>query len=168
MAKRAALVLAIGAWAASASVLGTGNPAMPRNIAPPTRIPDPVAPQTPGERVDIAAVPRGVRRAVVADAARRFSVTEKEVVLVNAERVTWSDGSLDCPASGRMYSQAQVPGYRIAAKTSAGQMLYHTDSLDTVVTCGIHPGAEVHPADKVVKPVEPRAEPPPSRTTPDR
>jgi hypothetical protein len=111
------------------------KPATPRGIAPPTRIPDPVVQPPAGQAVDIASVPREVRRAVVADAAKRFSVSENAVVLVDAERITWSDGALGCPLPGQMYTQMLVPGFRLSAKTTAGQMLYHTDSRGTVVNC---------------------------------
>jgi hypothetical protein len=114
-----------------------GKPA-PTGIAPPTRIPDaPKDTAAPaGQNVAAAAVPREVRRAVVADAARRFQVAESAVVLSRAEQVTWNDGSLGCPQPGQMYTQMLVTGYRIVATTSAGQMEYHTDSHGFVVTCG--------------------------------
>ena len=87
-----------------------------------------------------ASMPRAVRRAVVADAARRFKVAESAVVLARAEQVTWSDGSLGCPEPGRMYTQMLVPGFRVTATTTAGQMLYHTDTRGNVVTCGCRCG----------------------------
>jgi hypothetical protein len=109
----------------------------PTGIAPPTRIPDPPA-QTAapaGDSVAVASVPREVRRAVVADAARRFKVAESAVVLSRAEQVTWNDGSLGCPRPGQMYTQMLVSGFRILATTSAGQMEYHTDAQGLAVTC---------------------------------
>jgi hypothetical protein len=113
----------------------------PAGIAPPTRIPDPPAqPAAPaGNSVSAASVPRNVRRAVVADAARRFQVSESAVVLSRAEQVTWNDGSLGCPQPGQMYTQMLVSGFRIWATTSAGQMEYHTDALGLAVTCGSGP-----------------------------
>ena len=80
-------------------------------------------------------MPRDVRRAVVADAARRFKVPESAVVLTHAEQLTWSDGSLGCPEPGQFYTQMLVPGFRVVAKTSAGE-LYHTDARGNVKTCG--------------------------------
>ena len=53
-----------------------------------------------------------------------------------------------------MYSQNLVYGYRIVAITTAGQMVYHTDSHGFAVTCGDGPVAG--------------AVQPPSRTPPDR
>jgi hypothetical protein len=126
------LVLAVVAQAREPAALQVG-------IAPPKRIPEPVTPRKLPEGTPIAAasVPKEVRRAVVADAARRFEVAESAVVLVRAEQVTWSDGSLGCPSPGSTYAQMLVPGYRITATTAAGQMLYHTDAHGNVVTCAV-------------------------------
>jgi hypothetical protein len=73
---------------------------------------------------------------VVADAAKRFQVAEDAVVLASAEQVTWGDGSLGCPQPGLRYTQMLVPGFRVTATTTAGRMLYHTDTRGNVVTCG--------------------------------
>jgi len=126
----AALGVACAGAAEPRPVPGTG-------VAPPTRIPDPVestlAPQ--GAPVTPAEVPREVRRAVAEDAARRFKVDASAVVLTRAEQVTWADGSLGCPEPGRMYTQQLVAGYRVVAKTTAGELTYHTDERGNVVNC---------------------------------
>jgi hypothetical protein len=119
--------------------------AQPVQIAPPKRIPDVVAgaleiTQSTGEPVATASMPRAVRQAVVADAARRFQVAVDAVVLASAEQVTWGDGSLGCPEPGRSYTQVLVPGYRVTAITAAGRMLYHADTRGNVVTCGLTVG----------------------------
>jgi len=110
----------------------------PTGRAPPTRVPnmDIQAPGPAGEQIATAAMPSEIRRAVVADAAKRFGVAESSVVLTGAEKVTWPDGALGCPEPGMMYTQAQVPGYRVAAKTSGGELYYHTDARRSVVSCG--------------------------------
>ena len=108
-------------------------------MAPPSRIPpsaETVSPLPAGTPVGIAAVPREVRRAVVADAAKRFGVAESAVVLTRAEQVTWNDGSLGCPEPGRMYTQNLIAGYLVVAKTTEGELSYHTDSRAFVVSCG--------------------------------
>jgi hypothetical protein len=136
----------------------------PRRVAPPTRIPDVAKEhlQPQGTPVNTAAMPHAVRRAVVADAARRFQVDENSVVLASAEQVTWADGSLGCPQPGYSYTQALVPGFRVTASTAAGQMRYHTDSSGNVVTCGL----AMRPSPKSVgestrgHAVEPRTQPP--------
>jgi hypothetical protein len=137
-------------------------------IAPPKRIPDVISETaTPaGDPVGIASVPRATRRAVVADAARRFGVAQSAVVLARAEQVTWPDGSLGCPEPGRRYTQAPVPGFRLTARTTAGELLYHADRFGNVVNCAL-PGKPPHEAlkDRDTR-VTPRAEPPPA--APDR
>jgi hypothetical protein len=159
------------------SVLGAGLPACateaqppsravaPRatGIAPPTRIPDVIQQESKpaGEPVTTAAIPVEVRRAVVADAAKRFGVPESSVVLTGAEQVTWSDGSLGCPEPGRLYTQMLVPGFRMQAKTQEGQLTYHTDSHGYALTCGptaTTPANRI--ADKVPKGSEPGTTPP--------
>jgi len=131
------LCLALG-WAMAACAVAQDRPRT--GMAPPTRIPDIVGNSGPvGEPVPTTTVPRAVRRAVVADAARRFNVAESAVVLARAEQLTWSDGSLGCPEPGQMYTQMRVPGFRVAAKTAAGELLYHTDSRGHAVACGVDP-----------------------------
>lgn len=152
----ASLPLAVAAMAAEPTQ-------SPRRIAPPQRIPDPVvrAAQPAGTPVATANIPREVRRAVVADAARRFEVAESAVVLSAAEQVTWSDGSLGCPQPGMSYTQALVPGFRLVASTSAGRMLYHTDSRGQVVTCAQPPARrDVGTGSGTGTGAEPRTQPP--------
>lgn len=118
-------------------------------MAPPTRIPpsaEAVSPLPAGTPVGIAALPKALRHAVVADAAQRFKVAESAVVLTRAEQVTWNDGSLGCPEPGRMYTQSLIPGYLVIAKTAEGELAYHTDSRTLAVSCG--PGRPV-PANKL-------------------
>lgn len=132
---------------------GESTPA-PRQVAPPKRIPDVVPgatldiPQNPGQPVTTASMPRAVRQAVAADAARRFQVAEDAVVLASAELVTWSDGSLGCPKPGLVYTQMLVQGYRVMATSAAGQLLYHTDTRGNVVTCGMPPRPAREPQGK--------------------
>ena len=150
----ALLLVACTAGAREPTDGGTG-------MAPPMRIPDPqesiLAPQ--GTAVPTAEMPLEVRRAVTEEAARRFNVASSAVVLTRAEQVTWPDGSLGCPEPGRMYTQMLVSGYRVVAKTTAGELVYHTDSRGKLATC----------ASKLTQPrgvVQPRTTPPPP--TPDR
>jgi hypothetical protein len=139
MKKIAALLLTLCPFAAAHG----GDPAH-TGIAPPTRIPDPVdTSKVPhGSPIATSEVPRAVRRAVVADAARRLSVSTSAVVLTRAERVTWPDGSLGCPEPGRIYTQAVVAGFRLVAETTEGQLLYHTDALGRIANCALAPVAK--------------------------
>ena len=129
---------AVSAGAAESAL--PSRPVLPRDtgVAPPTRIPNvpTESTQPQGTPVATAEIPKTVRRAVVADAARRFNVAESAVVLVRAEQVTWGDGSLGCPERGMYYTQNLVPGYVIVAKTDAGELVYHTDTREQSKSCG--------------------------------
>jgi hypothetical protein len=129
---------AVSAGAAESTL--PSRPVLPRatGVAPPTRIADAatLSPLPQGTPVATADVPRTVRRAVVDDAAKRFNVAASAVVLVRAERVTWSDGSLGCAEPGVMYTQNLVPGYLLVAKTDGGELAYHTDSRSLAKSCG--------------------------------
>lgn len=151
-------VASMAAWATHAGADAARSSTT--TIAPPKRLELVESAAGPtGAAVDIASVPRVVRRAVVADAARRFGVAESAVVISDAEQVTWPDGSLGCPRPGRVYTQMQVAGYRLTAKTSAGELRYHADTRGNAVTCG----ASTQPRDPGM---EPGTQPPGS--TPDR
>jgi hypothetical protein len=155
------LIVAALVQFAAPQVMAADPPLPPRNIAPPTRIPDPVAPVTPaGDPVSTSEMPEAVRRAVVADAATRFRVSPNEVVLTKAEQVTWPDGSLGCPRPGRSYVQMQVPGFRVVAKTTGGELLYHTDGRASAVNCASPYTIGPHSLQKGGKPVESVAAPP--------
>lgn len=79
-----------------------------------------------------------------ADAARRSGLAADSFELIDAERVTWRDGSLGCPAPGMNYTMALVPGYRIRLR-AAGQLLdYHASVRGTLLLC---------PADRSVEPL---------------
>ena len=130
---RIMFIVFVAAGAGIALVGGDSHAA--QAIAPPTRIPAPPARTIPGETVPTSTIPREVRRAVVADAAQRFRVEQTAVVLASAEKVTWPDSALGCQEPGRVYAQARVPGFRVVARTLAGEMLYHTDTHGSVVNC---------------------------------
>ena len=128
--------------AVSAGVTADTSPSRPvlareAGIAPPHRIPDALSDTPPpqGTPVATADIPKSVRRAVVADAAKRFKVAESAVVLARAEQVTWGDGSLGCAEPGMVYTQNLVSGYVIVAKTAAGELRYHTDSREQARAC---------------------------------
>jgi hypothetical protein len=132
-------------WILLVLVLGLGLQAMAvepartaEGIAPPKRIPDPVT--NAGivgatDPVSSASLPRELRRALVADAARYFNVPESQVVLARAEKVVWSDAALGCPQPDMVYAQATVDGYRVVARTAAREMVYHTNTGTNLVRC---------------------------------
>jgi len=94
----------------------------------------------------LAAAASGLDAAVQAaraDAARRTGVAAESLVLVSADSVTWSDGSLGCPRPGVMYTQALVPGYRVRLRGPDDEMDYHASTRGALVLCP--PGRAVDP-----------------------
>ena len=97
-------------------------------------------PSAPARPADI----RSIVDAAVRDAAPRLNVDPRAVEIVSAQQVTWSDGSLGCPADGMQYTQALVPGYRVRLR-AAGQMLdYHAAANGHFVLC---------PSERAVEPL---------------
>ena len=68
---------------------------------------------------------RAVVDAALVDAARRSGLAVAALNVVSADRVTWADGSLGCPETGMLYTQALVPGYRIRIQAGGQTWDYH-------------------------------------------
>ena len=47
-----------------------------------------------------------------------------------------------------MYTQTQVPGFRLLAKTANGDLLYNTDAQSRVRTCPLPEGLAPTPTDR--------------------
>ena len=67
-------------------------------------------------------------RAVSEDAARRSGLDASRVRVLEAGPVTWSDGALGCPAPGRFYTQALVPGFRVQVEAGGQRFDYHANA----------------------------------------
>ena len=127
-------------WSSGALIAACANaadtPATPRGIAPPTRLPEPVVEQGPaGARVDIASVPRDVRRAVVADAARRFTVAKTRWCWSMPNASPGTMASWVVPSPVRCTRRCWCLDFACRRRPAPAQMLYHTDSRGTVVNC---------------------------------
>ena len=68
-------------------------------------------------------------------ASAETGVQPGEIQIVTAEAVTWSDGSLGCPAEGQMYTQALVPGYRVVLDVAGEEMAYHASESGDFRAC---------------------------------
>ena len=80
---------------------------------------------------------------ILEDAAARTGVSKEQLEVLSAEAVTWSDGSLGCPAPGMNYTQALVAGYRVRVCAGPGVLDYHADSKGRFFLC---------PPDRAVEP----------------
>jgi len=167
--KRAWILVALGL---ALQTLAAEPARTAEGIAPPKRIPDPVTNGGiigAGDPVATASLPRELRRALVADAARYFNVPENQVVLARAEKVIWSDAAMGCPQPDRGYTQATVDGYRVVARTDAREAVYHTNTGTNLVRCPERlPVRGLRPADGAPgNDAQPRTQPP-APATPDR
>ena len=98
----------------------------------------PALPRPEGRPVTPSVTPMtldSVVAAARADAARRTGIAPDALVLVEAQAVTWSDGSLGCPLPDRMYTQALVPGFRVRLRGPAGLLDYHASVGGALVLC---------------------------------
>ena len=104
----------------------------------------PIKPAQPtvGDKMPPATSMQLATQKALADAARRTGLDLSALTVLSAERVTWSDGSMGCPAPGMAYTQALVAGFRI--RIQAGKELLH-----------YHGGTEPKfcPADRVNEPL---------------
>lgn len=99
----------------------------PSKPAPPATQPMPEPPPaTTGE------VPASILDAILADAATR---SDGPFVVVRAQAVTWSDGSLGCPEPGMNYTQALVDGYWVVLEGDSQTLDYRASANGSFKLC---------------------------------
>lgn len=69
------------------------------------------------------------------DLSKRFGVDISEVVLIEAEEVTWADESLGCPMPDVNYEKNPINGLRIVVKLRDKEYFYHTRGLESFIWC---------------------------------
>ncbi|MDQ3178092.1 MAG: hypothetical protein M3Q72_11230 [Actinomycetota bacterium] len=79
------------------------------------------------------------------EVARRRGVGTAAVYVAVDERVTWRDGSIGCPESGRLYTQALVPGRRVVLRVDGRDFAYHAGRSGPLTFCA-------RPADDATAP----------------
>ena len=72
---------------------------------------------------------------VLADASERTGVPTGELVVTNAWRRTWSDGSLGCPQPGMHYTQALVPGWQVIVAAGERSLDYRLSDRGFFMVC---------------------------------
>lgn len=117
----------------------TGAPSPEPSAAPesdrPTQSAGPVETAPPSQSAVIGEVPAAILEAILADASDRTGVSAGDLSVVRAEAVTWSDGSLDCPEPGMLYTQALVDGYHVVVDSSGTELDYRVGSGGTFRLC---------------------------------
>ncbi len=78
---------------------------------------------------------QSVAQEALADASRLTGVERGKLVVVEAQAVTWQDGSIGCPQEGMRYTMALVPGYRVRIQAGDRLLDYHASSRGSPVLC---------------------------------
>jgi hypothetical protein len=108
---------------------GTADASRPARSAPDLEtVPPSDAPVT-GE------VPAEVLADIVADAAERTATDPDAVEVIEAEAVTWNDGSLGCPEPGMFYTQALVDGYQVILRAGSDELDYRVSAAGGFRVC---------------------------------
>lgn len=69
-------------------------------------------------------------RSVQTQLASDLDLSSRLVELVTMQPVTWTDTSLGCPQTGRIYTEVAIPGYHIVVSVGETEYIYHSDSID--------------------------------------
>jgi hypothetical protein len=97
------------------------DPVAAEAAPPAVRLETPAAAR-PGGEASVSGIPGDLLNAVLNDASERTGYPTDALIVVQAEAVTWNDGSLGCPEPGMFYTQALVGGYQIVVDAD-GQAL---------------------------------------------
>jgi len=89
----------------------------------------PILPVTPSEILD------GLVKLARQDLAKRLSIAESEITLVDAREVVWPDSSLGCPQPGMMYLTVLTPGYLIILNAEDREYEYHAGTDAQLILC---------------------------------
>lgn len=106
----------------------------PDRPAPPGGIPEPV-PSTSVSPPITGQVPAALLEEIIADASDRTGVEPAAIVTVQAQVVTWPDGSLGCPEPDVAYTQALVPGYWVVLDAGDTMLDYRVGRAGSFILC---------------------------------
>ncbi|MEZ4595227.1 MAG: hypothetical protein R3D55_29385 [Chloroflexota bacterium] len=97
---------------------------VPMNETPVVQ-PAPGQPNNQGDKVDQA----------IADLNQRVGVPVAEIEVVSLLEVTWPDGSIGCPQSGELYTQALVAGQQLILRANGTDYYYHSGRGSEFIYC---------------------------------
>jgi hypothetical protein len=80
-------------------------------------------------------VPTELLDAILKDAAGRTGAAPEQVSVIQAQAVTWNDGSLGCPQPGMMYTQALVNGYWVVLEVAGKKFDYRATGAGYFSLC---------------------------------
>jgi hypothetical protein len=113
-----ALIIAVAAVLSLAAYRPSGLASPNHSVMTPSGTPAPRS--TPKSSQPQTQVPQAILGSILNEASKLANVPREHLVIVRAEAVVWSDGSLGCPEPGMEYAQALVRGYWVVVN-AAGQ-----------------------------------------------
>ena len=119
-----ALVLAILTAACAAGPGASPDETRTPDASRPTRSAPELSTVPPSDAPMTGEVPTEILAELVADAAERTATEAAAVDVIQAEAVTWNDGSLGCPEPGMFYTQALVDGYQVILQAGDEELDY--------------------------------------------
>ena len=119
-----ALVLAILTAACAAGPGASPDETRTPDAGRPTRSAPELSTLPPSDAPMTGEVPTEILAELVADAAERTATEAAAVDVIQAEAVTWNDGSLGCPEPGMFYTQALVDGYQVILQAGDEELDY--------------------------------------------
>ena len=130
-----ALVLAIVTAACAGGSGGSPDETGSTDAGRPTRSAPELLTAPRSDTPGIGEVPADVLADLVADAAERTATEPDAVEVVQAEAVTWNDGSLGCPEPDMFYTQALVEGYHVILRAGTEELDYRVGAAGGFRLC---------------------------------
>lgn len=100
--------------------------------------PEPLAVDV-GDAVSGDELPADLLDAIIVDLAKQERLRSEDIKLLEGEAVTWPNGALGCPKPGEMYTQAEVPGYRVVLQSAGQEYDYRAARAGYFRRCDLHP-----------------------------
>jgi hypothetical protein len=129
------LIVAIVTAACAAGSGGSPEQSGSTDASRPTRSAPELSTVPPSDVPGIGEVPADVLADLVADAAERTATEPEAVEVIQAEAVTWNDGSLGCPEPGMFYTQALVDGYHVILRAGTEELDYRVGAAGGFRLC---------------------------------
>ena len=80
-------------------------------------------------------IPQAAWTAILDDLAGRVDEPVLDATVLNAEPMTWNDGSLGCPVPGQAYTQALVDGFHVIVEVDGEEFDYRIGGGEDVRLC---------------------------------
>jgi hypothetical protein len=129
------LALVLASCAAQIGDSPSASPEATPDSSRPTRTAPDLATPPPSDEPVTGEVPAEIMDDLRADAAERLGVDAADLEIVQAEAVTWNDGSLGCPEPGMSYTMALVDGYHVILEADAEQVDYRVSAQGGFLVC---------------------------------